>query len=147
MDSIYFIHAIYFSFQKALHKTVNLSDKIGYIYWFFVLLTTSFALMTGIYVTMNNKRAMDTICSKTLQQYDEYFIENKLTYPMLLDNNVEPYKRIVAMENELKYMNVVIFDVFSMLVRVAVDESFFFCTFKIAENKKKLSASGSIIPF
>lgn len=60
--------------MKAVNDTVNLSDKIGYIYWFFVLVTISCGCVTGIYMTLKNKHDMTIICQQKYQMY-EYFLQ------------------------------------------------------------------------
>lgn len=53
-----------------------MSDKIGFIYWFFVLVTISFGGITGIYMNHKYKNEMRTICSQELGLYKSYFIGN-----------------------------------------------------------------------
>lgn len=64
--------------------------------------------MTGIYVTTNNSRAMDNICTEKLQHYDAYFIDNKLMHPTF-DNGIEVYRRVAAFETEMKYDSIMCF--------------------------------------
>lgn len=56
-------------FKKSLTDSVRISDKIGYIYWFFVLITISCGGATGVFVTYKNRVAMERVCADKLDFY------------------------------------------------------------------------------
>lgn len=59
----------YVSFKAALKDCVSTSDRIGYIYWFFVLITISCGGATGVFVTYKNRTAMERVCTDKLDYY------------------------------------------------------------------------------
>lgn len=63
------------SFKKSLKKCVTISDRIGYIYWFFVLVTISFGGATGVFMTYRNRTAMDRVCGEKLDYYTSHYTD------------------------------------------------------------------------
>lgn len=57
------------SFQAELKDCVSTSDRIGYIYWFFVLITISCGGATGAFVTYKNRVAMERVCADKFDYY------------------------------------------------------------------------------
>lgn len=68
--------------MEQLKKTVNISDKLGYIYWFAVLTTISFGCMTGIYETLKNRNEMIDSCQAKYESYEHFWLRNNVTVPI-----------------------------------------------------------------
>lgn len=62
-----------FRFSEAIAETVNLSDKLGYVYWFAVLVTITCGGATGIFTTLKNKHDMTIICRQKHEFYETYW--------------------------------------------------------------------------
>lgn len=69
------------SFTKSLRDCVSTSDRIGYIYWFFVLITISCGGATGVFVTHRNRTAMERVCADKLVYYADNYGGNKMPAP------------------------------------------------------------------
>lgn len=63
-----------YRFIEAVAETTNLSDKLGYIYWFAVLVTISCGGATGVFMTMKNKHEMTIICQQKYEFYEKYWL-------------------------------------------------------------------------
>lgn len=82
---------------------VNMSDKIGYIYWFCVLFTISFGGAAGIFTSIKNKTNMELICNQKLDYYEKYLNEQNIATPLFNDNEAVMSK-VNKIENELMYV-------------------------------------------
>lgn len=60
-------------FIEAVTATVNRSDKLGYIYWFAVLVTITCGGVTGIFMTLKNKHDMTIVCQQKHELYETYW--------------------------------------------------------------------------
>lgn len=69
-----------------------MSDKIGFIYWFFVLVTISFGGITGIYMNQKYKNEMRIICNQELELYKSYFIGNDKNVSSSVSSIFHAYK-------------------------------------------------------
>lgn len=78
---------------------VNMSDKIGYIYWFFVLITISCGGVSGIFETVKYQRSMDTACTDRLNEYRRQYPELIVPALELLEQLPE---KILFVEEELR---------------------------------------------
>lgn len=73
-----------------------MSDRIGYIYWFFVLITISFGGATGVFVTLKNRNAMDTVCRSKLDFYTANYMDrlslasSSSSSPIVFDAQMDP---------------------------------------------------------
>lgn len=94
---------IFCRFKKRLHSMVNMSDKIGYIYWFCVLFTISFGGAAGIYTSIKNKTNMELMCNQKLDYYVHYLNEENIAAPPFNDNEAVMSK-VNKIENELMYV-------------------------------------------
>ena len=116
-------------FVKDLNDTVNLSDKIGFIYWFAVLITISCGCVTGVYVTLTSKFDMRTICIEKFGLYDDVLIQNDIKVPSAmsfalevannyasLEEEPEPYVLMEYLENELRWVCRHIFNRWSFIL-------------------------------
>lgn len=65
-------------FLDNLDKTVSLSDKLGFVYWFAVLTTISCGCATGVYVTLTNKSAMVKSCQEKYDLYENFIESNRI---------------------------------------------------------------------
>lgn len=50
-----------------------MSDKLGYVYWFAVLVTITCGGATGIFMTRKNKHDMTIICQQKHEFYETYW--------------------------------------------------------------------------
>lgn len=53
-----------------MKSTVTMSDLIGYVYWFSVIVTISFGCATGVFVTLKNRKEMILSCDEKLSFYE-----------------------------------------------------------------------------
>lgn len=60
-------------FIEAITETVNMSDKLGYVYWFAVLVTITCGGATGIFMTRKYKHDMTIICQQKQEFYETYW--------------------------------------------------------------------------
>lgn len=65
-------------FLDDLDKTVTLSDKLGFVYWFAVLTTISCGCATGIYVTLTNRNEMVKSCQTKYEQYADLIARHQI---------------------------------------------------------------------
>lgn len=65
-------------FLDNLEKTISLSDKLGFVYWFAVLTTISCGCATGIYMTLSNKFEMIKSCQEKYELYENFIIGNRI---------------------------------------------------------------------
>lgn len=61
-----------------MDKTVSLSDKLGFVYWFAVLTTISCGCATGVYMTLTNKSAMVKSCQEKYEFYENLIGRNRI---------------------------------------------------------------------
>lgn len=60
-------------FIEDITDTVSMSDKLGYVYWFAVLVTITCGGATGIFMTLKNKHEMTIICQQKHEFYETYW--------------------------------------------------------------------------
>lgn len=63
-----------------MEKTVNWSNRIGYVYWFAVIQTISCGCATGIYVTLANKNEMVKSCQMKYDQYVNFVETHQINF-------------------------------------------------------------------
>lgn len=77
-------------YLENLENTVNLSDKLGYIYWFAVMTTLSCGCATGVYVTLTNRNAMVQSCQEKYEMYETFILRNQIYFtevPWTIEEN------------------------------------------------------------
>lgn len=75
---------------------MNLSDKLGYIYWFAVLTTISCGCATGVYVTLTNKNAMVQSCQEKYEIYENFMFRHQIEFdevPWKIEENGTIFSR------------------------------------------------------
>lgn len=88
------------SFNKSLRQCVSTSDRIGYIYWFFVLITISCGGATGIFVTYKNRVAMERICTDKLDYYTANYGDQMLAIASPSSSSALPVMGAVGTSDE-----------------------------------------------
>lgn len=53
---------------------VKISDKLGYVYWFAVLVTITCGGTTGVFMTLKNKHEMTMVCQQKYELYETYLL-------------------------------------------------------------------------
>lgn len=80
-------------FLEDLEKTVSLSDKLGFVYWFAVLTTISCGCATGVYVTLTNESAMVQSCQEKYQLYEHFAAKNQIVFQPVPGDNKTLFER------------------------------------------------------
>lgn len=70
-----------------MDKTITLSDRIGYVYWFSVLVTIHFGFATGVFVTHQNKMEMIETCHEKILFYEQHHPEIIASYFNMISDN------------------------------------------------------------
>lgn len=105
---IYLIIIYRFRFKKSLRSMVNMSDKIGYIYWVAVLTTISFGFVTGIFESYRHKSNMQTKCNDKLNVYLTNYADQMLEWDVKFENGMATVNKINIIENAIKNFNTTI---------------------------------------
>lgn len=64
-----------------------MSNRIGYVYWFSVLVTISFGFATGVFITHQNKMEMIETCNEKISFYELHHPKIFPNYFNSLSNN------------------------------------------------------------
>lgn len=87
-------------FIEDITNTVNMSDKLGYVYWFAVLVTITCGGATGVFMTLKNKQEMTIICQQKHEFYETYWSDAAAaTPPMFLENDRSSSFSVLTMGN------------------------------------------------
>lgn len=90
----------------SLHSMVNMSDKIGYIYWVAVLTTISFGFVTGIFESYRHKRNMQTQCNNLLSFYTTNYADKMSEWDVKFENGMSIVGKIEIIEKAIENFNI-----------------------------------------
>lgn len=85
---------------------VDVSDKIGYIYWVAVLTTISFGCVTGIYESYRHKSNMQTQCNDKLNFYTINYADKFSEWDVKFESGMSTANKIKIIENAVKHFNI-----------------------------------------
>lgn len=100
------IVCVRFRFKKSLKSMVNMSDKIGYIYWVAVLTTISFGFVTGIFESYRHKSNMQKHCNEKLNFYTTNYADQISEWDVKFENGISTVNKVRILENAIKKFNI-----------------------------------------
>lgn len=63
--------------MDAITEMVKISDKLGYVYWFAVLVTITCGGTTGVFMTLKNKHEMTIVCQQKYELYESHLLSTE----------------------------------------------------------------------